>query len=207
MGGMASVAEIAPNDGPSEEDHLRAQMYDFLGALLAAPPAQDLLDQTAGLKGDDTPIGQAIATLARMAKATKPKAAEREYNALFIGLGRGELLPYASFYMTGFLNEKPLALLRNAMSQLEIERTPNTFEPEDNIASLMEMMAGMIEGRFRGEVTIEEQRDFWNQHIGPWAGHFFNDLAAAKNAVFYAPIGALGSAFVDVEREAFRMAG
>jgi len=201
------LAQTAADTTTAPEEDLRAQMYDFIGALLAGPPDAELLKKTAGLKGDDTPIGQSISTLARVAKATHEKAATREFNALFIGLGRGELLPFASYYMTGFLNEKPLAALRNDMRAQQIERAANKFEPEDNIASLMEMMAGMIRGRFRGAVGIDEQRRFFNTHIGPWAEHFFTDLEAAKNAVLYAPVGALGRAFVQIEREGFRLAG
>ena len=201
------MVHSAAENAIAPEEELRAQMYDFLGALLAAPPDADLLKKTAALQGDDTPIGQSISTLARVAKATHEKAATREFNALFIGLGRGELLPFASYYMTGFLNEKPLAALRNDMRAQQIERAANRFEPEDNIASLLEMMAGMIRGRFRGDVGIDEQRRFFNTHIGPWAEHFFTDLEAARNAVLFAPIGALGRAFIEIEREAFRLAG
>ena len=98
-----------------EEDRLRADLYNFLGVLLARPPDRGLLDQTAALTGDTSDVGQAVSTLARVAKLTKPATVESEYNRLFIGLGRGELLPYASYYLTGFLNEKPLALLRQAL--------------------------------------------------------------------------------------------
>ncbi len=156
----------------STEDRLRADFYNFLGLLLAGPPDQLLLDQMAGLSGDDSDLGQAIQAMARVAKVTKPAAAEREFNALFIGLGRGELLPYASFYLTGFLNEKPLAQLRNDMAARGITRAQNVYEPEDNIASLMEMMAGMIVGRFGAPATLEDQKAFWSKHIGPWAAHF-----------------------------------
>lgn len=182
-------------------------MYDFLGSLLARPPDATLLGRIAALTGDDTAIGRSVVTLAKVARSTQQEAAAREFNRLFIGLGRGELLPYGSYYMTGFLNEKPLARLRADMRRFEIERTPDRFEPEDNIASVMEMMAGLILGRYRGATSLSEQRDFWGAHVGPWAAHFFDDLAGAKNAVLYAPVGALGRAFMDVEREAFRMAG
>ena len=128
----------------AEEDRLRADLYGFLSALLAAPPDKELLARTALLEGDETPLGRSIAALAKLAGQCGPDAAEREFNALFIGLGRGELLPYASYYMTGFLNEKPLALLRKDMAGLGISRAANVFEPEDNIASLCEMMAGLI---------------------------------------------------------------
>lgn len=188
-----------------EEDRLRADFYNFLGLILAGPPDQMLLDQIAGLTGDDTDLGQAITALARVARVTKPAAAEREFNALFIGLGRGELLPYASYYLTGFLNEKPLAQLRGDMAARTITRAPNVYEPEDNIASLMEMMAGLIVGRFGSPATLEDQKAFYNKHIGPWAGHFYSDLEAAEHSVLYASVGAAGRVFMEIERDGFRM--
>ena len=191
----------------SEEDRLRADLYNYLGLMLAAPPSEMLLEQTAGLSGDETPLGQAITQLARVAKRTKPAGAEREFNALFIGLGRGELLPYASYYLTGFLNEKPLAALRNDMSARGLSRAPNVFEPEDNIASLMEMMGAMIVGRFGAATSLLEQKTFFNKHIGPWAAHFFADLEGAKNSVLYASVAAVGRAFMEIETEGFRMGG
>jgi TorA maturation chaperone TorD len=199
------TASEAQNMDVSTEDRLRADFYNFLGLLLAAPPDQMLLDQMAGLSGDETDLGQAIQAMARVAKVTKPAAAEREFNALFIGLGRGELLPYASFYLTGFLNEKPLAQLRNDMAARGITRAQNVFEPEDNIASLMEMMAGMIVGRFGAPASLEDQKAFWNKHIGPWATHFYSDLEAAEASVLYASVGTAGRVFMEIEREAFRM--
>ena len=189
----------------SAEDRLRADFYNFLGLLLAGPPDQFLLGQIAGLKGDKTDLGQAIQAMARVAKVTKLAAAEREFNTLFIGLGRGELLPYASFYLTGFLNEKPLAQLRNDMAARGITRAQNVYEPEDNIASLMEMMASMIVGRFGNPATLEDQKSFWSKHIGPWAKHFYSDLEAAENSVLYASVGTAGRVFMEIEREAFRM--
>jgi len=188
-----------------EEDRMRADLYDFLGLLLAGPPNRSLLKQTAALQGDDTPLGGAVAALARIAQHSAPPALEREFNALFIGLGRGELLPYASYYLTGFLNEKPLAGLRRDMAARGMTRAPNVYEPEDNIASCMEMMAGLITGRFGDPAPLADQTTFFNRHIGPWAGHFFTDLEAARNSVFYAPVGAVGRIFMGIETQAFRM--
>lgn len=187
------------------EDRMRADLYDYLGLMLARPPDAALLEKTAGLTGDDGDMGQAIAGLARVAKVTGPAAAEREFNTLFIGLSRGELLPYASYYLTGFLNEKPLALLRRDMRERQIARAENVFEPEDNIASLMEMMGGMITGRFGAVTNIADQKSFFDKHIGPWASHFFTDLEATGSSVLYASVGAVGRIFMDIEQEAFRM--
>lgn len=188
-----------------EEDLLRADLYDFLATLFAGPPSADLLKRAAALSGDDSDLGQAVGSLARVAKALSAKAVEREFHTLFIGLARGELMPYASYYLTGFLNEKPLATLRTDMGALRITRAPNVYEPEDNIASLLEMMAGMIRGRFGAPVAVDKQKEFFFRHIAPWAAHFFTDLEGAENSVLYAPVGTVGKAFLEIETQAFRM--
>ena len=182
----------------TEEDQLRADLYDFLSALLARPANKALLDKTAKLSGDETDLGRAIGTLAKLAVQSSVKSVEREFNALFIGLGRGELLPYGSYYMTGFLNEKPLALLRDDMAKNSIVRAENIYEPEDNIASVLEMMSGLIMGRFGEVVSLSQQKTFFNRHIAPWAGHFFTDLEGAEGSLFFAPIGAIGRHFMAI---------
>lgn len=187
------------------EDRMRADLYDYLGLILSRPPKAGLLKQTAELAGDSSELGEAVSGLARVANVTKPDAAEREFNTLFVGLSRGELLPYASYYLTGFLNEKPLAQLRGEMAERQIARAENVFEPEDNIASLMEMMGGLILGRFGTVADLDDQKAFFDKHIGPWAGHFFTDLESTKSSVFYASVGAVGRQFIDIEQEAFRM--
>lgn len=187
------------------EDRQRADLYNFLGLLLAGPPSEMLLEQCADLGGDEGPLGTAINALAKIAKLSKPAQVEREFNKLFIGLGRGELLPYASYYLTGFLNEKPLASLRRDMAARGMRRAPNVYEPEDNIASLMELMGAMVVGRFGPPAPLDDQKVFFNRHITPWAGHFYSDLEAAKNSVFYAAVGAVGRVFMEIESEGFRM--
>lgn len=203
MGGQNQMA--VTKGGVAEEDLLRADLYDLLARLLAAPPDEATLKTVAGLGGDDSELGQGITALATVAKATDPRAAEREYNALFIGLGRGELLPYASYYLTGFLNEKPLARLRGHMGELGIARNPDVKEPEDHIATLCEMMAGLIRGRYGAPLSVEDQHAFFNTHVATWATHFFTDLEAAEGSVLYAPVGKIGRAFMEIEIEAFRM--
>ena len=195
----------APDFALAEEDRQRAELYNFLGLMLSAPPSDALLKQTAALEGGDTPLGLAITGLARVAARSSAAQVEREYNALFIGLGRGELLPYASFYLTGFLNEKPLARLRADMARLGLRRAANVFEPEDNIASLLEMMAGLIDGRFGKPASLEQQKQFYNTHLAPWAGHFFDDLKGAKNSVLFASVAEVARIFTEIEREGFRM--
>jgi TorA maturation chaperone TorD len=187
------------------EDALRAQLYRLLARLLAAPPDQTLLDLAAAIEGDETPLGQGLRGLAQQAARATPAAVTEEYFDLFIGIGRGELVPYASYYLTGFLNERPLAKLRGDMAALGIARAAEVKEPEDHIGALCEMMAGLIEGRFGAPAGLDVQQRFFERHVAPWAARFFADLEKARAAVLYAPVGAVGGAFVAIETTAFAM--
>ena len=186
------------------EDQHRSSFYVLLSSLLSGPPTKDLLNKVYTLSGGENKIGEAVKTLTTLSKKLDIKTIEREYNNLFIGVGRGELLPYASFYMTGFLNEKPLANLRDDMNKIGISRSPSTSDPEDHIASLCEMMSGIITNQFYTSLSLRQQSDFFATHLGPWAKHFFDDLIAAEYSVFYAPVGALGKAFIEIETESFK---
>jgi len=188
----------------TSEDSNRASMYALLSHLLVKPPTVDLLFDVSNLNGGDKEIGEAIETLSLLAKKISASQVEKEYNNLFIGVGRGELLPYGSFYMTGFLNEKPLANLRDEMNRIGIAKATDASDPEDHIASLCEMMSGIISDKFYTSLSIKEQSDFFRVHLAPWARHFFSDLEGADGSIFYAPVGKLGRAFMEVEMEAFK---
>ena len=190
----------------SEEDALRGQCYALLARVLSAPPNDEMLALVAGLKGDESELGQALSALAEVARHTTIQRIDDEYHELFIGVGRGELVPFGSYYLTGFLHEKPLANLRQDMGRLGIAQADDVHEPEDHIASVCEMMFGLIEGSFGSPVPLTEQRRFFEAHLGSWAPKFFEDLEAAKAAVFYMPVGRIGRLFMQVENAAFEMA-
>ena len=189
----------------AEEDVLRAHLYRFLAGYLAHPPSEDELAVAASMVGDETELGQAIQALGKIANAVTPQQIDVEYHDLFIGVGRGELLPYASYYLTGFLMEKPLSKLRSDMGQLGIVRPDSVKEPEDHIAALMDMMAGIILGAFAGDGDVAAQKIFFDDHLAPWATHFFSDLEGAKSSVFYAALGTIGRVFMGIEKTAFAM--
>jgi TorA maturation chaperone TorD len=186
-----------------EEEQLRAAQYRLLARLLASPPDESLRRVLAGFAGDDSALGKALGALARVAARVAPAEAEREYFDLFIGIGRGELLPYASYYLTGFLHERPLANVRESLATLGIARADNMFEPEDHIAILCEVMAGLTTGRFETEAGAD--RRFFERHLRPWAPRFFADLETANAARFYRVVGRIGGLFMDIEAEAFAM--
>lgn len=188
-----------------EEDLLRAHVYRLLAKLLRASPDNQTLETLTNLTGDRTPLGQALGTLATVAGKVSAEETAEEFQELFIGVGRGELLPYGSYYLTGFLNEKPLAKLRNDMARFGIARRDAVGEPEDHMAALCEMMAGLITGEFGEPLDLPQQKTFYDKHMAPWAGHFFSDLEAARSSKLYAAVGSVGRAFIDIEGEAFRM--
>lgn len=197
-------AETALNPVPIDDvDLARAQEYALLSLLLARAPDAALVQRLAQLRGDATPLGLAHAALSEAASRTDVARIEREYFDLFIGLGRGELLPYGSYYLTGFLHERPLARLRANLATLGIERSQGIPEPEDHAAILLEIMSGLVSGRFA--VPAGSDRDFFAQHVAPWIGQFFGDLEGAEGADFYRRVGALGRLFVDIEKEAFAL--
>lgn len=202
---MQTAQNMSEEAKIGEEDHLRADLYALLSMLLSSPPDAGVLESLGQLEGDDSELGQGISALARLAKSTSAEDVEREYNALFIGLARGELLPYASYYLTGFLNEKPLANLRQDMIRLGIEKGGDHSEPEDHISTLAEIMAGLIRGDFSAPICLSVQREFFKAHVAPWAAHFFTDLEGAKGAAFYAPVGRIGRLFAEIEEQAFEM--
>jgi TorA maturation chaperone TorD len=198
--------ERYPNAGDIDDvDAARAQEYTLLAALLASAPDQALLDRLATLRGDASPLGVAHAALAEAAGRTNATRVEREYFDLFIGLGRGELLPYGSYYLSGFLHERPLARLREQLARLGIERADGESEPEDHAAILCEIMAGVINGRLPAEAGAD--RDLFDKHLSPWIGRLFADLEQAEAADFYRHVGTLGRLFVDIETEAFALPG
>jgi len=186
-----------------EVDAARAREYALLAALLSRAPDAELLDRLAGLRADASVLGVAHLALAEAASRTTADRLQREYFDLFIGLGRGEILPYGSYYLTGFLHERPLARLRHDLVELGIERAEGNVEPEDHAAILLEVMAGLVDGRF-GEPAGSDQRMF-ERHLQPWIGRLFSDLERAEAADFYARVGTVGRVFVEIETQAFAL--
>jgi TorA maturation chaperone TorD len=186
-----------------EVDAARAQEYALLSVLLARAPDAALLARLAELRGDASPLGLAHAALSEAASRADVERVEREYFDLFIGLGRGELLPYGSYYLSGFLHERPLARLRAHLTRLGIARSAGQAEPEDHAAILCEIMAGIASRRFAAPAGAD--RELFEQHLAPWIGRFFADLERAEAADFYRRIGTLGRVFVDIETQAFAL--
>lgn len=195
-----------PAAGIDEVDAARSDEYALLASLLLRAPDAEMLARLARLaptEGSETPLGRTHAALARAAASADAKRVEREYFSLFIGVGRGELLPYASYYLTGFLNERPLARLRGDLLRLGLERAEGHPDPEDHMGSLCEIMSGFAGGIF--EASAGDEAGFFSRHLAPWAARFFGDLEKAQAAVFYKAVGAVGRTFMEIEAEGFAM--
>ena len=195
----------------SEVDAQRAGLYGLLARVLGAPMSDETLEIVRALEKSntdtDTELGAALASLGAMAARTTRTGAEEEYSALFFGHGAGgEMHPYASQYLTGFVYEKPLAKLRHDMDAIGVAASGSSSEPEDHIAYLCEIMHGLITGAFGEPAVLSAQQKFYETHMASWAGQFFTDLEGAESAALYMPVGTIGRLFLAIEAEAFEMA-
>ncbi len=173
----------------------------MLALLLFRAPTAAVLSKLSGLKGDVSPLGMAHMALGIAASEAEEAKVGREFFDLFVGVGRGELLPFASYYLTGFLHERPLAEVRQAFINYGIVRDDNSKEPEDHIAILFDVMAGLATRRF-GDGFADEKA-FFETHIKPWAARFFDDLCHVEGKPFYRAVGEVGRLFIAIETEAF----
>jgi len=196
-----SITQIHPCI--DDVDIARMEEYALLAALLRRAPDSALLEALSGIRGDSTQLGAAHTALARAAEEADCKLLEREFFELFVGVGRGELLPYGSYYLTGFLNERPLARLRDDLRTLGIVRAEQQNEPEDHAAILCEIMAGLAGGGLAA--APDAQKRLFEKHLAPWIGRFFADLEGLKKADFYRHVATVGRLFIDIETEAFAL--
>ncbi|WP_186420438.1 Cro/CI family transcriptional regulator [Bosea sp. CS1GBMeth4] len=194
------VLPPAAASGTDELDAARADEFELIGALLWRAPTVETLSALESLRGDASPLGMAHLALAEAAAEATPDQVRDEFFRLFIGVGRGELLPYASYYLTGFLHERPLAQVREDMGKLGLARAERVSEPEDHIAVLMDIQARLIRGEVSGEGV--DEGGFFARHIRPWADRFFADLETAEAARFYRAVGRVGSLYLSIETQA-----
>jgi TorA maturation chaperone TorD len=184
----------------NEEQEWRAQHYALLANLLASAPEQALLDNIASVEvtEPDSLMGQAWKGLRQAASTVRAEQVREEFHALFIGLTQGEVVPYGSFYQTGFLHEEPLAKLRQDLSKLGLERQQDKKEPEDHIAGEFDVMRLILTAQ---GTPVVDAATFFQRHILPWANDFFADLAAAASADFYRELADFGASFIKLETQ------
>lgn len=184
----------------------RADLYGLLAALFCAPPSQALLD-TIGATGTfgESVLEKCWADLAAAAKHAQAETVRDEYEQLFIGVGKPEVMLYGSYYLSGFLMEKPLAVLRTDLENLGLQRSDSVVESEDHIATLCEVMRYLIASDDPVHANIPTQRKFFADHMQVWATDLCNALDAHPGAVFYGPVARLARSFFEIEMQAFDM--
>ncbi|WP_455384044.1 TorD/DmsD family molecular chaperone [Acidihalobacter prosperus] len=201
MSSARRLESFSEEKSVAQEDAQRAGVYGLLAALLREPPTEEMFAVLRGLETDDggDAMAQAWALLRLAARHSDSASADDEFHALFIGVVSGELLPYASWYLTGFLMERPLSELRDDLVRLGFAREEGVGEPEDHAAALCEVMS-LLAADGDAESGTARQAAFFGRHMAPWIERFFGDLETAQNAVFYRAVGRLGNAFMALER-------
>ncbi|WP_207802597.1 TorD/DmsD family molecular chaperone [Motiliproteus coralliicola] len=202
----SAIETVQIQDSPagnelSPLDLFRVDAYALLGSLLAQAPTEELLSWLQSIELIDDPqssMREAWSVLQMAAGRADPDQVSDEYHQLFIGIGRGELLPYGSWYLTGFLMEKPLVELRNDLDALGIERDPEVREPEDHIAALCQVMAMLVSPDQNGGDQGPAQQ-FFERHLATWWRRFSQDLQHSQTAHFYSAVGRFAELFFEQE--------
>lgn len=179
-----------------QADAMRAEIYLLLASLFRQAPNQQQLQFLADLdvEPNSGAMGQAWLNIAKTARETSIDTVEDEYQTLFIGIGRGEVVPFASWHITGSLMEKPLAELRQHMAELGLIRSDEVKEPEDHIAALCESMAWLVTD------APDQQQNFFYRHIEPWFNKLVNQIKQAEHAGFYLAVAELVAVFFHLEK-------
>lgn len=209
------IVFMPANDG---EETGRADIYGLLAALFAAPPSTALLESIARAPTNDASQGvleQAwralVAAAQQVLAAGGAEVVREEYEKLFIGIGKPEVMLYGSFYLSGFLMEKPLAALRTDLAQLGLERADNVVESEDHIASLCEVMRYLIASDeadvdvppLSEAARLTQQKLFFGTHMQSWVGDMCVALESHRQSNFYQFVGQLALRYFEVEAQAF----
>jgi len=194
---MSTDFEQPARDGSLE--WASAEAYSLVGALLRQPPTRDLLDRLTELQWESDlprPLAAGLEKVRDSSRTCSAEAVAEEFRLLFVGLGRGEIVPYASWYREGVLKAGPLARLRSDLRALGIAPAPETAEPEDHAALLCETMALLN----REGADQETYAGFFREHLAPWMFDFFRDVREARNAGFYRAVASLGLGVLELER-------
>ena len=181
----------------------RAQTYALLANLFAQAPNQTLLDHIAAIEvtEPESPMGKQWVNLVAIVKNAKVSTLEDEYQTLFIGVTHGELIPYGSYYQTGFLMEEPLAELRADLAKLGLVKHEDAAEPEDHVSAQCDVMRLLLMAEGTPIVTDKE---FFIHHLKPWVDNFFTDLQASNTSEFYQVVAQLAKVFINMELSEYR---
>ena len=209
---MIPVPNLLPGTLPEsalDEEIARAELYGLLALFYYAPPAAESLAQLRVAATDAPVVGALLETpwraLVGLAQELSVQQIQSEYNVLFGGIGKPEIYLYASYYLSGFLNEKPLARLRADLARLELARDDEVSETEDHVACLCEVMRYLIAADNTALDNLKRQQEFFAHHLQPWIGTLCEAIKSHPKAHFYAAVAVLTREFMAVEVQAFDM--
>lgn len=189
------------------EEGARAELYGVLALLWLAPPSDELLAQFRVAVTEAPEAGAFLQgpweALVGTLRSTTVAQAQDEFDALFGGVGKPDVLVYGSHYLAGFLNEKPLALLRQDMARLGLQGDAQSGQTEDHIASVFEVMRYLIAGDDVAVCNLEQQRRFFRTHVQPWVEQLCNAVDAHPRAQLWRAVADMTRAFVQVETQGF----
>ena len=203
------MSEAIPQSSALDEETARAEVYGLLAVLYYAPPEASLLDSLRVAVTEAPAAGGFLEepwrALVGIAREMADEAIAREYDALFGGVGKPEVYLFGSHYLSGFLNEKPLARLRTDLAALGLARGDDMPETEDHFAYLCEVMRYLIAGDDVEVANLTRQGEFFAAHVQPWASALCDAIAAHPRARFYAGLAGFTRAFLSVEAQGFDM--
>lgn len=207
---LAAASDLEESAGIPPEDEARAGLYALIAHLFRAPPSQDILDTIANQdfvsSQADTPLQSAWRELQQTAGKSRARQISQEYDDLFIGVGKPEVMLYGSYYLSGFLMEKPLAKLREHLSQLGFQRRLSVGEPEDHVSALSEVMRVLVAGTEElSPAPVETQKEFFQRHLSPWLPKLADALIQNARSEFYARAGRFAQVFFRIEKESFEI--
>jgi TorA maturation chaperone TorD len=198
-----------PTSTALDEETARAELYGVLALLYYAAPSPELITQLSAAATEAPEAGALLEepwrVLVGMARSLPEGAIAQEFDALFGGIGKPEVYLYGSHFLSGFLNEKPLARLRTDLAALGLARDDAMSETEDHVACLCEVMRYLIAGDDVAVANLSRQREFFSQHLQPWVGRMCADIEQHPRARFYTALAGLTRAFMDVEAQGFDM--
>ncbi|MFM7000142.1 MAG: molecular chaperone [Limnohabitans sp.] len=204
---MSSELHLSSASRVLDEETARAEIYGLLSLLYYQPPSADLLAQLQVAVTEAPDAGAFLEEpwreLVASSRALTAAQIETEYNQLFGGVGKPEVYLFGSHYLSGFLNEKPLARLRQDLAELGLGRSETMPETEDHVAYVFEVMRYLIAGEDVAVANLTRQQDFFTQHVQPWVSPMCQAIAAHPRAVFYAHVAAMTQAFIGIEAQAF----
>jgi TorA maturation chaperone TorD len=203
------LTNTPPTSTALDEETARAELYGLLAALYYAAPAPALLAELR-VAATEAPAAGAFLEepwrqLVSVARELDDAAIEREFDALFGGVGKPEVYLFGSHYLSGFLNEKPLVRLRSDLHALGLERSEAMADTEDHIACLCEVMRYLIAGDDVAVSNLTQQQVFFATHLQPWSERLCETLEAHPKARFYAALARFTRAFLGVEAQGFDM--